>query len=89
MTLGQRLATTLKRAGLSPRHLGGATKIHFVTIYRTINGDGNRQPIHEQVLTNALDKLDVLLERGDLPFRENLQRKEKTERLKNLLDNHS
>lgn len=88
MELSERLRTTLAKAKLSPRHLGGATRIHFVTIYKAINNDGVRQPIYEQVLTSALDKIDILLAEGKLPFTEKLARKEKTDRLKDLLNTH-
>lgn len=88
MNLGQRIEATLKQAKLSPRNLGGAIRIHFVTIYRTINNDGSRQAVHEQVLTNAVNKLESLIAEGKLPFTEKLGRKEKTDRLKDLLDNH-
>lgn len=88
MNLSERLTRSLRAADLSPRNLGGATNIHFVTIYKAKNGDGNRQPLHEQVLLQALDKIDTLVGNGALPFREKLNRKDKTARLKDLLDNH-
>lgn len=88
MNLSERLSKCLKEAGLSPRNLGGAINIHFVTIYKAINDDGTRQPLHEQVLITTLDKLDALIAAGTLPFKEKLNKKDKTARLKDLLDNH-
>lgn len=44
-------------------------------------------PSHEQILTNAMNKIDALVERGDLPFSGKLSRKEKTDRLTALLNN--
>lgn len=88
MDLSARLNQSLRAADLSPRNLGGATNIHFVTIYKAKNGDGNRQPLHEQVLLQALDKIDALVKEGKLPFLEKLNRKDKTAKLKDLLDNH-
>lgn len=86
MKLGERIAKTLKGAGLTPRHLGGATRIHYVTIYRQINEpDGGISPLHEQTLTQALDKIDRLLDTGQLPLSPKLSRKEKTDTLKLLL----
>lgn len=88
MSLSSRLNRVLKEARISPRHLGGAIKIHFVTIYRTLNNDGSRQPIHEQILTDAVDKLEAFISEGKLPFDASVSRKEKTDRLKDLFDNH-
>lgn len=85
--LGDRLRLTLKRAGLTPRHVGGATRIHFVTIYRQINEpDGGISPLHQQTLVAALDRIDLLVSEGKLPLTEKLSRKEKTDRLKSLLE---
>jgi hypothetical protein len=89
MELGDRIRHTLKRGGLTPRHLGGAIKIHFVTIYRTIDGGVDTSPLNKQVLTEALDKIDRLIEAGQLPMREKLNRVEKTTRLSVLLANHN
>lgn len=90
MNLGQRIKTTLQTAGLSPRHLGGATRVHFVTIYRIINrDDDNIFPSTEHILVTALDKIDSMVEAGQLPLTEKLSRKEKTERLAVMLANHN
>ena len=86
--LSQRLADTIKKAGMSPRNLGGATGIHFVTIYRAMNGQGVRQPLHEQTLTNALDKLDKLIFDGLLPVKDEMTRTQKTTYLTHLFDTH-
>lgn len=88
MNLSIRLKNVLAKARISPRHLGGAIGIHFVTIYRTLNDDGNRQPIHEQILTDAVNKLEAWIEEGKLPFSDTTPRKEKTNLLKRLFDNH-
>lgn len=87
MTTGERIKSTLQVAGLTPRHLGGATKIHFVTIYRSINGANELYAVHEDVLTKALTKIEALVAKGDLPMRGKLSRKEKTDRLTHMLAN--
>lgn len=86
MKLGSRIRETLARAGLTPRHLGGVTAIHFVSIYRIMNNpDTDTPPLHKNTLNDALRRIDVLCEDGRLPFTGKLSRKEKTDRLKDLL----
>lgn len=74
-------------AGITPRHLGGATRVHFVTIYRIMDADYDRSVTGstEYVLTEALDKIDRLVDAKVLPFTEKLSKKEKTAKLTALL----
>lgn len=90
MTLGERLKATLAVAGITPRHLGGATRVHFVTIYRLMReGSDTSFPLIEQTLTEALDKIDRMLADKTLPIAERLSRTEKTKRLSDLLNKHN
>lgn len=90
MKLGERIRSSLAVAGLNPRHLGGATRIHFVTIYRIMNNaDGNMFPSNEHTLTEALRKIDSMVKQGKLPMTGKLSRKEKTDRLKAMLADHN
>lgn len=88
MKLGERIQRTLSMAGLTPRHLGGATRVHFVTIYRIMDDEEGKAVTAstEYVLTHALNKIDRLLEDKVLPFTEKLNQREKTAKLKALLD---
>lgn len=87
MSLGIRLATTLKGAGLSPRSLGAITKIHYTTIYRLISQKESAKtfPLVEETLDTTLRKVEELTALGILPFREKISEKEKTDRLRTLL----
>lgn len=87
MSLGIRLADTLKGAGLSPRNLSGATQIHYTTIYRLIKHGENAKtfPVVEATLAKALTKIEQYTELGIFPIREIISDKEKTDRLKYLL----
>lgn len=86
MKLGERIHGVLAAGGLTPRHLGGATKVHFVTIYRIMgNADANIYPSTKNTLALALSKIEQMIEAGTLPLTEKLSRKEKTERLTALL----
>lgn len=91
MDLGQRIRNTLSRARLTPRHLGGATKVHFVTIYRLMDAGAthNTSSLVEHTLTTALDKIDILLANGSLPIEGDLNRKGKTDKLIALLDSQN
>ena len=89
MGLGDRLKHTLSVAGLSPRNLGGATRIHYATIYRAMKNGGATFPSHEHSLVNALSKIETLVARGDLPMVGQLSKKEKTDRLIAMLADHS
>jgi transposase len=87
MSIGVRLADTLKGAGLSPRNLAAVTEIHYTTIYKLIAAKENAKtlPVMESVLGRALTKIEQYIELGVLPIREIISDKEKTERLKYLL----
>lgn len=87
MSIGLRLDTALKGAGLSPRNLAGATKIHYTTIYKLIAAKENAKtlPVLEVVLDRALTKIEQYTELGILPVREIVSEQEKTNRLKYLL----
>lgn len=77
-------------ARISPRHLGGATRIHYTTIYRLLkSGDDGMFPIHVDTITQALDKIDALVAAGKLPIEGKLLRTEKTRRLAELLTEHN
>lgn len=87
MSIGVRLADTLKGAGLSPRHLAAVTQIHYTTIYKLMADKENARtfPAMETVLDKALAKIRQYTELGVLPIRDNISSKEKTERLVSLL----
>lgn len=85
--LGRRLETVLRRANLTPRNLGGATRVHWVTIYAIIRGDSMKStPLVHHTLSDALDKIESLIAAGALPFNEPMQRRQQTERLIQLLN---
>lgn len=84
--LGERVRNTLKVARISPRNLGGAIKVHYVTIYRLMSSaDGTLNPPYEHTLTTALSRIDQLVEEGRLPIPEKLSGHEKTARLAAML----
>lgn len=86
MELGERIQKTLAVARITPRHLGGATRVHFVTIYRILNDGGKGVTgSTEYVLNHALNKIDKLVDSGVLPFTEKLSKQEKTAKLTDLL----
>lgn len=89
MCLGDRIKETLKAANLTPRHLGGATRVHFVSIYSLMR-DGTivPNPLTKHALTTALTRIDELVKEGKLPLTGRLTRKEKTEQLMALLSDH-
>lgn len=88
MKLGERIKASLLVAGLTPRHLGGATRVHFVTIYRLMReGSDTSFPSIEHTLEEALNKIDILVKRKELPLDKKLSRTEKTQRLTYMLDN--
>lgn len=90
MTLGERLKETLSVARLTPRHLGGATRVHFVTIYRLMRDSSDTSfPSIEHTLNVALDKINGLVAKKKLPLEGKLSRSEKTQRLKDMLDNYN
>ncbi len=90
MELGERLRQTLAVAGLTPRHLGGATRVYYTTIYRIMGGrDQKVSGSVEYVLTKALDKIEHMVEQGELPVTEKLSCKETTERLASMLAQES
>lgn len=84
MEIGERIRQTLKVAGLSPRNLGGATRIHYTTIYRAMNS-GMMYPQYEHTLSEALSKIEALCALGKLPMAGKLGKKEKTDRLTAML----
>lgn len=84
--IGDRIRSTLKVARISPRNLGGATQVHFVTIYRVMSSaDGSLTQPYEHTLTAALDRIDTLVKEGKLPIQEKLSGVEKTARLAAML----
>jgi hypothetical protein len=90
MTIGERLKEAMRTAGVNPRQLGGATKIHFVTLYRIIGDDSIvPNPLTEEALDKAITKLNELVATGKLPLQGQMSRKEKTDTLARLLkDEH-
>lgn len=84
------MKATLAVAGLTPRHLGGATRVHFVTIYRLMReGSDTSFPLIEQTLSEALTKIEQMVQEHTLPITERLSRTEKTQRLTDLLNKHN
>lgn len=85
MNIGERLDAVLRGAELSPRNLSAVTKVHFTTIYRLRKEKRNTFPSVEKTLSDALDRIGLLVINGHLPFRDAISDKEKTDRLAMLL----
>ena len=86
MSIGERLAVTLKGARISPRVLGAVTSVHYTTIYKLkANPQQATFPVVEKVLTETLDKIDALIKDNKLPFTDSISDKEKTDRLASML----
>lgn len=91
MCFGERLKRSLRMAGVNPRHLSAATRIHYTTIYRAMETNGTEShaltKANQHMLELALDKIDALVKKGDLPFTGKLSTAEKAERLTQLISN--
>lgn len=89
MPFGERLKRSLRMAGVNPRHLSAATRIHYTTIYRAMEVNGAEShaltKANQHILELALDKIDKLVETGELPFTGKLTTTEKAERLTQLI----
>lgn len=85
MNIGERLGISLRGANLSPRNLAAVTEVHFTTIYGLIRTNGKTYPLVEKTLSQALDKIDKLVQDGKLPIRDAISNKEKTKRLADML----
>lgn len=84
-SIGIRLKEAMKLAGVNPRQVGGAAKIHFVTIYRIIDDSNIPNPLTEEALEKVIARLHELVNAGHLPLRGVMSRKEKTDTLARLL----
>ena len=86
MSLNDRVATTLRTAGLSARSFAELVGCHYTTVYRVIRSDddtmhGTVRAAIERVLT----RLEELVDLGYLPFNAKMSREEQTASLQRLL----
>lgn len=83
-SLAQRTANIIKDAGISPRILGAATKLHWTSIYAIMNGR-EPNPLTKDALHKACDKIEQLIVDGKLPFSSDVPHAKRTEKLVELL----
>lgn len=85
-SLGERIKDLTTRARLSPRILSTVTKIHWTSIYSLMRGDRAANPLTIDVLEKVLGVIDRALLDGNLPLDNSAKTAEKTQRLKELID---
>jgi hypothetical protein len=86
LNLADRIKETLKRAQLNVRALSAVTELHYTTIYIIIRKGEDAKPYKmvSNILINALDTIDKLIEDKLLPLQEGLTQDTKNETLKTM-----